>query len=274
MKGLHTVRADLEALRLAAEEFGIDKICLMATYFPLKHSGLHNEELIRRIGDDPLFSCFGSLNMEAEDLSEGIRELEDFADKGLISGIKLYPGYQNILLSEKYFDRVYEIAQAFDLPVACHMGELHHCCPRGAENHRCGKSNCPLDERGDLAHPRKIADAAARFPKVKFVASHLANPYFRELRVAMRRYPNIYTDISGQFISGSDEDTPEYREFLIGEIKDFLLIDGGIDRVMFATDFPIQSYADSLKLVKDLGLNERDEEKILSGNALKIIPKR
>gem|GEM_PF-4347932 len=31
-------------------------------------------------------------------------------------------------------------------------------------------------------------------------------------------------------------------------------LDGGVERVMFATDFPIQSYVDTFALVEALGL--------------------
>jgi uncharacterized protein len=198
--GLHTQQADVEYLHKQAQRHGIDKIYLMATYFPLKKSGLHNYELLERIKDDALFGCFGSLDLE-NDFNHGYSELKELIERGLIDGIKLYPGYQNVVISDSEFWPIYELAQNFDLPVAIHMGELHHCCQRKDRNQpklRCGLSQCPLDERGMLAHPSQLKKIANVFSKVNFIVCHLANPFFANLRELMAQSPNIYTDISFQ----------------------------------------------------------------------------
>lgn len=274
--GLHTQQADIGDLREQARRHGIAKIYLMATYFPLKQSGLHNYELLERIEGDDLFGCFGSLDLE-NDLEHGYGELRMLAEKGLIDGIKLYPGYQSVLISDQAFWLVYGLAQKFNLPVAIHMGELHHCCPpkeRDQSKFRCGLSQCPLDERGVLAHPIQLKKVAGVFPKVNFIVSHLANPYFGDLRQLMSNFSNVYTDISGQFVSGTAEDTPQYRQDLINEIRQFIALDGGIERLMFATDFPIQSYQNTLELVKALELKPAEEKMLLCQNAERILPRR
>jgi predicted TIM-barrel fold metal-dependent hydrolase len=271
MRGLHTSQAGIEYLRHMAEKFDISKICIMATYFPLKGSGLHNEELLDRIKGDAMFSCFGSLNLE-KDIEEGIAEIERLSEDEMIEGIKLYPGYQKIILSDERFWPLYEIAEKFDLLVACHMGELHHCCSKKPP-YRCSNDHCPLDDenRKKLSSPIELGKTAKIFPNVKFIASHLGNPFFEDLQNVMSNYQNIYTDISGQFVSGSKEDTPEYRNFIVSKIREFLNLECGIERVMFGTDFPIQSYKDTLELVKALDLKTAQEKMILSGNAKKIL---
>ena len=113
--------------------------------------------------------------------------------------------------------------------------------------------------------------AAKRFPEVNFVLSHLGNPYFSELREVMRSCENVYTDISGQFLSASHEDDPEYRRELKTELKKFLEMPNGLERLMFATDFPIQSYKDSIEFVKMLELSKEEEKKVFYGNAKKIL---
>ena len=270
---LHTKTASIEDLKNLAKKYGIDKIILMATYFPFKKKGLFNQELFSRIEGNNLFSMFVSLDM-TKNIDAGLEEMEMFLKNKMACGIKLYPGYQIFNLSGKNTFRVYQIAQRFNVPVAIHSGELHHCCPREDRKkglHQCGKTHCPIDKLQDLARPKEILEAAKFFPEVKFILSHLGNPYFSELRDVMAECPNVYTDISGQFLSGSSEDKPEYRQEIVNEIKKFLALPKGIERLMFATDFPIQSYPDSIDLIELLGLSSKDEEKIFSQNAIRII---
>jgi len=261
--GLHTSDASLDYLRREAEIYEVKKIFLMATYFPLKKSGLSNKVLFEKIKGDPLFGCFGSLDME-NNFQEGLEELTRLAGEGLISGIKLYPGYQNIWVDDEEFWPLYKMAEEYHLPVAVHLGELHHCCPREQREKnifRCGSDHCLLEERKEYSEPGAINMLAFYFPKVNFIGCHLGNPKFADLRNIMNISPNLYTDISGQFLSGTREDTISYRQFILKQIKMFLDFNGA-DKVLFGTDFPIQSYASSLGLIKALNLDPATENKI------------
>ena len=87
----------------------------------------------------------------------------------------------------------------------------------------------------------------------------------------MRECGNIYTDISGQFLSKSEEDTAEYKKLITEEIKRFLDLPSGLNRVMFGTDFPIQSYSDSIELVESLGLSASEKVMIYQSNATQLL---
>ena len=127
----------------------------------------------------------------------------------------------------------------------------------------------PLRYKRPFIPSRPIKKDSPDIPHNQVLAAHLANPYFKELQEVMRVCPNVYTDISGQFLSGTKEDTLECRAKIIEEIKKFLEIDK--TRVLFGTDFPIQSYKDTLEFVEALGLNTSDKELILSKNAEKLL---
>lgn len=260
--------ADLEALAI---KHSVDKIVLVATYFPFKRGGVYNKNLLERVVGNKLFTVFGSLDA-MNDLENGLLELRELAELKLISGIKLYPGYQDFDFGSEQAWPIYEIARQFHLPAMIHAGELHHCCPKDENDKRVYKckGKCRIDELGYLATPKKLMPAVKEFQDVNFVMSHLANPYFAELREVMRECPNLYTDISGQFISGF-ENTPEYVQEINDELRKFLALENGVDRVLFATDFPVQSYADSIALVSDLNLSNSDQEKIYHLNAEKLL---
>ena len=271
--GLHTESASIETIEALAQKHGVSKIVLLATYFPLKKSGLPNKELLRRIEGKELFLAFGSLDVTGDCIA-GIPELEELLKAKRIRGIKLYPGYQDFSPNDKKVFPIYELAREHRVPVMFHGGELHHCCPAQARNERplrCGLNRCKLDDLTRLSRPSEMLSAFANFPEVTFIVSHLANDAFDELRSAMSEYPNVVTDISGQFLSGTNEATEEYRAFIVSEIKKFLALSNGMERMMFGTDFPIQSYEDSIDLTCRLGLTKGDEEKIFWKNAARVL---
>lgn len=275
--GLHTSRANLSVLEKEAEENDVICIVLLATYFPFKGTGLHNLELLERIRGrrgrgSCLFSVFGSLDA-MNNFPGGLEELRELAKAQVIFGIKLYPGYQNFDPSSHEVFPVYELAQEFGLPVMFHTGELHHCCHKELREKGQGKCGpvCWIDRLGYLARPKQMEGAIAAFPRVNFILAHLGNPFFEEVRELMRGYHNVHTDTSGQFVSGTDEDTPEYRAMLKSEMKQFLAIPNAENRILFGTDFPIQSYVSSIALIKSLGLPRETEEKIFFRNAARLL---
>lgn len=276
MRGLHSASASIATLEALAEKHGVMTIVLLATYFPLKGTGVHSCELLKRLEGHPLFLAFGSLDV-MNSLESGVAELEELARGKRIFGVKLYPGYQGFSPDDPRLEGVYRLAERHRLPVMLHGGELHHCC--SAERRRvgplpCGLDHCRLDDYLDLAHPRYVEQPALAHPKVKFVVSHLANPHFTELRGVMNRCPNVFTDLSGQFISGdSADDTATYRATVAAEIGEFLKLPDGANRVAFGTDFPIQSYPDSIELVERATDDPQTKENIFWRTGQKIIDK-
>ena len=52
----------------------------------------------------------------------------------------------------------------------------------------------------------------------------MSNPEFDALFEVMARYKNVYTDISGQLKTGSEEDIRDYRQFVSSQIQRFLML--------------------------------------------------
>lgn len=272
MHGLHVKDASLAELERIATSHGVVKTLVMATYFPFKGTGLHNRELLARIAGNNHFAAIGSLDASG-DVKAGIAELADLARHEQIVGLKLYPGYQPVSVADPKLWPLYELAARYELPVTIHGGSLHHCChgqQRAQGLGPCGKKVCPLDKLEHMSHPYGLAPVFAAWPNVTFVVAHLANPYFAALREIMTAYPNVMTDISGQFVSGSSEDTLAYRAELIDELNKFVALPHGYERLMFATDFPIQSHADSKWLLEQINITLQDYTYIVSINAGRI----
>lgn len=271
LRNLHVNDASIPSLlERAGKETALT--LLIATYFPLKGSGIPNREMLRRIGNDPRLAMIGSLDASG-DIAAGVAELRELAKTGQIVGIKLFPGYQLIGVDDPKLTPVYELAVEYRLPITIHGGELHGCHSYAERQ----KQSCPACDRLDtlqhLAHPQALESTIAAWPKVTFVIAHLANPYFAELRQLMRRYLNVVTDFSGQFVSGGYEDAPEYRQEIVNELRQFLALPNGEQRLLFGTDFPIQSHADSVWLLKQLHLDPHIESLIAWRNALEVYPR-
>ena len=272
MVGLHTSDASIDAIERSADRYDLRKVFVIATYFPFKGRGVPNREMLKRIEGRERFAMIGSLDVMNR-FEEGLAELEELAVAGLLVGIKLFAGYQTFRISDPSIFGVYRLAQKYNLPVTIHGGELHHCCSRERResgNLKCGNSFCWIDANTDLAKPSAFREAIKSFPDVKFVIAHLANPFFDELRALMTEFPNVVTDLSGQFLSGTDEARLEYKVQIVEELQKFLAIPNGADRLLFASDFPIQSLEDTIQLVEMLGLDEAAKEKILWRNANRV----
>ena len=271
--GLHVETATIDDLTRLAGQFNIQKIVLMATYFPFKKSGLHNHELYRRIKGNDLFAMFGSLDVTTN-FWKGFYELVLMALQKKIAGIKLYPGYQEFDCSDSKIFPIFYLARVMQIPVMFHTGELHHCCPRDERKKgkfRCGDT-CMIEKLGHLSRPEAILPAIKAFPHVNFILSHLGNPYFNEQRQIMTNHQNVYTDISGQFVSGlPEEDNQAYRQTIRNKLRQFLNIAYAGDRIMFGTDFPIQSYQASMDIIDSLDLAPGLKEKILHKNAKRLL---
>ena len=272
MVGLHTEDASLPALKKMAQEQGVERVCLMATYFPYKKSGVPNRVLLDRIAGDPFFRVFGSLDMTT-DFLKGATELDVLLQEKRIHGIKLYPGYQLFSLYSERALLVYFMAGKFQVPVMVHGGTLHHCCRRDEKNpYRCGRLTCPLDGNKALSLPNQLTGGLRTFPHVNFIMSHLGYPHMDELIYVMQTYPNLLTDIGGIIRTGYvDDDNETEKQRMADEVKRIIKeVPNGIDRVLFATDFPIQGFATSVELVKRMNLSQEDENKITHGNALRL----
>ena len=276
--GLHTNSATIDDLRGLALKHQIEKMVLLATSFPLRGTGTTTARLIDKVDGDPLFAPFGTLNVEAG-VEAGVLELDRFAKRGQLAGIKLYPGYQNFTAEDEEVFPVYELARSYNLPVIIHAGDLHECCPkkeRQVGKFRCGYGYCPLfTDRKEMARPLWAFRAMRRFPTVKFVLAHLASPWHWELREIMNLCPNSFTDISGLFNSVHWHENQKAMVHLTRWIRSLIKkLPNGEDRILFATDFPIQSYEDTFQLVDRLCVSERIREKIFCENARFVLDKK
>ncbi len=154
--------------------------------------------------------------------------------------------------------QVLEVAEELDVPLLTHTGPL----PGFRSKH---------------AHPIHLDDVALDFPKLKIIAAHMGDTWWRDW-VAIARYKkNIYGDLAGGQVM-AERELGRFRRFL-REIID----DVGVEQVLFASDAPAleplvsnRRWVEILRTLPDdssdgIKFTEKEVEAILGGNAARIL---
>ena len=154
--------------------------------------------------------------------------------------------------------RVLEVAEELDVPLLTHTGPLPGW-------------------RSKYSHPIHLDDVALDFPKLKIIAAHMGDTWWRDW-VAIAKYKkNIYGDLAiWQLMAGRE--LGKFRRIL-REIID----DVGVKQVLFASDMPCfeplvsnRRWVEILRALPDdspdgIKFTEKEVEAILGGNAASIL---
>ena len=143
-------------------------------------------------------------------------------DLGL-KGIKLGANYQNFDPLEPRALTLYERAQKYGLPILFHQG------------------TSPVREAPiRLAHPLLMDEIAIRYPDLKIIMAHMGHPWQVETCVVIRKHPNVYADLSGNF----------YRPFSFWEQLVKASEWNVLPKLLFATDFPITTVQETIEALR------------------------
>lgn len=214
---------------------GIEKsvLCCIATK-PKQFEPIF--EWCRQIRSDRIIP-FPSVHPDDERAVERIEKIKDAG----FSGIKFHPNYQDFWLNDARMDAIYDVAAKLGLIVVMHTGY---------------DVAFEFDRRADCEQILKIA---ARWPDLKFIATHLGGwKMWEEMREGFIG-KKIYTEIS----FGLDELGREAaREMLMRHPAEYIL---------FGTDSPWTRQERTLELLQELELPGERLAKILHGNAERLL---
>jgi predicted TIM-barrel fold metal-dependent hydrolase len=167
--------------------------------------------------------------------------------------LKLFPGYHHFYPHDPRLDPLYEFAVRRKLPVLLHQGDT-------------------LDRKGlvKFARPIEVDEVAVRWPEIQFVICHLGNPWVEETAELVYKDPNVWTDCSGLLAKPS---VPYFREMFErsrARLAQLIATVGDADRVLYGSDWPLESIRTAVELVETLPIHEEDRERILGGNARRL----
>ena len=163
------------------------------------------------------------------------------AEAGLV-GIKLHPMYQDFAADEERMDPIYAAAQEEQLLVACH----------------CGQDFAfePDDER---ASPVRFAAVMKKFPTLRLLCTHIGG---------WRRWNWVENYLLGK-------DVRLETSFSLDELGPLRATDmirrHGIDKVLFGSDWPWKDQADAVRIVRGVGMSEKETAAILYANAAAML---
>ncbi|MCL5100503.1 MAG: amidohydrolase family protein [Candidatus Marsarchaeota archaeon] len=148
-------------------------------------------------------------------------------------GVKLHPRSQSFDPLDKKFYQIYEVIESMSLPIIFHTR----------------KENIVNSD------PDRIAGLAEDFPGMNIILGHFAN-MSPEAISRVERYRNLYLETS---VMSSNYTI----KVIAGRV--------GSDKLIFGSDIPYSDQEIELLKIKKSGLADRDKEKILCSNIMKLI---
>ena len=181
---------------------------------------------------------FAGIHPDCEDIPGKMKYIKD---SGFL-GVKIHPDYQGTFIDDERYVEIVRCAMELDLIVVTHSGV----------------DGAYLDSPVRCT-PERALKLLRRAPHKKLVFAHLG---------ASRMIDEVMELLAGEDVYFDTAYTLKYTapEALMALIKKH-----GADRMLFATDSPWSSMESDLKIIRALGLSSEDEEKILSGNARKLL---
>jgi predicted TIM-barrel fold metal-dependent hydrolase len=171
---------------------------------------------------------------------------------GYVKAFKIMLGYGEVFAADPVYAALYTLAEKEGLPVMFHTGDT--ATSSGSLMH---------------SHPLTLDPVANVHPDLKMVACQCGNPWIQETAELIYKHANVYADISGLAIGGGKY-ANRYLGSLVRKLNDAIFYAGGTDKLLFGTDYPVETYSTALELVKRLDIDQPDREKILSKNAERV----
>jgi len=240
--------ADAAKLEEWMEAAGVDRLCVSASKSLMYDAREGNADLAAALKASSKLLGYVTVNPI---FPESRRDLALLRQKKFV-GVKIHPDYHGYDLESRtasgFLD---EVAEQTKL-MLCHVS----CMPGTG-----------------FAAATKVAAFAARHPKTNFVLAHMAGiyqnplyPYFPNLegleKVAALKLDNVYVD------------TAHYLMYVYPGVMQRMVDTIGADRVVFGTDMPLQGALQArfaIETIRALDIPEADKQKILGGNAAKLL---
>ncbi|HEX7593258.1 MAG TPA: amidohydrolase family protein [Anaerolineae bacterium] len=237
---LNSVAASKETLEKHLDECGVDYAVILAEESPIT-TGITPNDYVRDFcrGSARLIP-FCSVNHYLHD--RPAQELERFVTQEGFRGIKLYPTYEHFYTNDRELYPMYAVAQSLNIPVMVHTGSSVF---RGAKL-----------KYGD---PLALDDVAVDFPNLKIVMAHSGRGFWYDRAFFLARlHENVYMEIAGLPPQRLLEYFPEFER--------------NADKIIFGSDWPGMPYIQrNIELFRKLPLKESTKEKVLGGNAAKVL---
>ena len=225
-----------EAMAEVAARYGVDRLCVSAirSYVPDEAEIAEmNARVLRAMRRWPgLYVGFVYVNPKHGEAA--LRAIDDAVAMGM-AGIKLWV---SCYASDPSVYPIAEKAIALNLPILQHAW-------------RKWTGNLPTE-----SDPRHVARLAERYPDLKLCMAHIGGDWEYGIK-AIRHCPNVCVDTSGSLAHTG------MLEMAVNEL--------GAERVIWGTDMPGADFLYTFAKVESAPRSARTKEKILAGNARRLM---
>jgi predicted TIM-barrel fold metal-dependent hydrolase len=217
---------------------GIDRAVMLAEYCPLVTGVVSNDAIAGYCRDHAQLIPFCSFNpYEEPDMPGSLRRCHAAGFKGL----KLYPSYNHFHLNEIRMYPLYAVAQELGMPVLVHTG-----------------TSVFRNTRLKYANPVDVDDVAVDFPDLTILMAHGGRmAWYDEAMTMARLHKHVYIELSGLAVKKLLRIFPDMERFS--------------HKFVFGTDWPQVDPARNIAVLRGLGLSREALERILGGNAARIL---
>lgn len=189
---------------------------------------------------EPRLLTFTSINPDLS-IKDACAELYNSMDK--CYGLKLHPIIQGIPFNSSFTYSALDLFNGTGKPVLLHAGASRYYL--GSEK---VYQHCELDD------PYAAMEMIKRYPQIPFIVGHAGIAEYQEWAELLKKYDNVYFDITVQSVSAIHKLISWYGE----------------DKMLFATDWPCVNPKTTLGIAVK-ALNDRQLEKCFYQNAKKLM---
>ena len=192
-----------------------------------------NDYMSSLMSEHKEFTALGTLHPDNADFKDVLAKIKSLG----LKGVKLHPDFQKFRIDDEKMIPVYKEIARLGLPVLMHMG----------------------DDRYDYSRPIHLARLMRQVPELTCIAAHFGGwGRWEEAYEVLVPSERLYFDTSSALMRlGKDAAIRMVEKF-------------GLEKFMFGTDFPIWEPTAEVQRVLDLGFTESENEKIFSGNFMKL----
>ncbi len=210
------------------------------------------------------FSCLSPELGGAEGM---VKEVELRAGQGA-KGFKLHPGMFSFFPDDEVMFPAYAKCQELGLPVLADSGTWPS--PHVLVEFPSPVAAVAAQTVIDYGEPKNWDKVAKAFPKLIIILAHLGSAWWDERVELAQKYPNVYFDTSQGFAAPDRVPHVAHRGLAEADVpRIFRKI--GVDRILFGTDCMALEPQPQLEQILRLPLTDEEKQKILAGNAKRVL---
>ena len=213
---------------------GIDKFMVCSVATTPKQVRSINSFIAKSVDEHKdVLVGLGALHPDTEDLCGDIAQIKELG----LKGVKLHPDIQRFKIDDYRCLKIYEECEKEGLPILMHTG----------------------DNRYDFSNPNRLLPVLKIYTNLIVVGAHLGGySVYDEAVEQLKDLPNFYVDCSSSFFM---LDTQKAKN---------IMLQYGIDKVLFGTDYPLWDFNKELQTLFEMNFSKSDYQKIFYDNTAKV----